>query len=345
VTLISLESDTLESTLPSPQELLKEIPLTPELGAFVHGARAQVEAILNGWDARKLLIVGPCSIHDPQAALEYGIKLRALAAQVSEQFFVIMRTYFEKPRTIVGWKGMLYDPDLDGSYQMAKGLRQTRELLLELTELGLPVGCELLEINTSLYYSDLLSWGCVGARTCSSPPHRQLAATLNLPIGFKNSIDGNIDPAIHGILSAATPHVFLGLSPTGQLTRIKGEGNENCHIVLRGGIKGPNYHREEVQKTIQRCQEAKVCDRIMIDCSHDNCGKNPLKQGEVFLAVLDQILEGNSHIGGMMLESHLEGGAQELSFPLKYGVSITDPCLDWQETERLVLHAFHSLIS
>lgn len=344
MTLISLEPDTLSNTLPTPEELQKEIPLSRAQAAFIQHAKESVEAILNGWDRRRLLIAGPCSIHDLASAREYGRRFRQLSERVADQFLLIMRTYFEKPRTIIGWKGMLYDPDLDGSYNLAKGIRQTRKLLLDLTEMGVPVGCELLEINTSHYYTDFLTWGCVGARTCSSPPHRQLAASLNLPIGFKNSIDGNVDQAIHGILSAANPHVYLGLSLAGQMVRVQTEGNPLCHMVLRGGIKGPNYHPEILSMAVEKCQEAKIIDRVIIDCSHDNCGKDPLRQKHVFKTIIDQILEGfDPHIAGIMLESHLHGGAQEISFPLRYGVSITDPCLDWETTESSVLEAHSQL--
>lgn len=343
MTLLSLEQETLKSTLPTPEEIQKEIPCLDTHAAFVYQARETIEAILNGWDNRFLLVVGPCSIHDPVAALEYGRQLQQLAQHISDRFFLVMRTYFEKPRTIVGWKGMLYDPAIDGSYQMSKGVRQSRELLVELTEMGVPAGCELLEINTSHYYADLLSWGCIGARTCCSPPHRQLAAGLNMPIGFKNSIDGNIDHAIHGILSAATSHVYLGLSPTGHLTRIYADGNSACHVVLRGGILGPNYYPENIQNAVNKCKQAKICEKIMVDCSHDNCGKNPQQQAQVFCSLIQQILQGNRNIRGMMLESNLVEGSQDVSFPLRYGMSITDPCLDWSTTEHLILEAYNLL--
>lgn len=337
--VVSAEPSILEHTLPTPEELHKEIPFTESQEAFVLRSRECVEAILNGWDSRRLLIVGPCSIHDLDSARAYARRLRALADHVSDQFFLIMRTYFEKPRTIIGWKGLLYDPDLDGSHNLVKGIRQTRQLLSELTDMHIPVGCELLEITTSHYYSDFLTWGCVGARTSSSPPHRQFAASLSFPIGFKNTVDGNVDQPIHGILAAAAPHVYLGLSPTGQIVRVQAEGNSLCHVVLRGGVAGPNYYPEAIEYAIQKCRKAKVRDKVVIDCSHDNCGKKPHNQVKVFESVVQQTLEGNTSIAGMMLESHLEGGSQEISFPLRYGVSITDPCIDWNTTERIILEA------
>lgn len=343
MTLISLEPETLENVLPVPKEIQQEIPLTPIRASFVQNTRNAIEAILNGWDTRLLLIVGPCSIHDPVAALEYGQRLSMLADHVSDRFLMVMRTYFEKPRSILGWKGMLYDPEIDGSHQLAKGIRLTRKLLANLADLRIPTGCELLEVNTAPYYTDFLSWGCIGARTSSSPLHRQMASSLNLPMGFKNSTDGNIDTAIHGVLSAESPHVYMGLSPSGHMVRVQSEGNPLCHVVLRGSLQGPNYDSPAVQRAIQKCRQAQICSKLMIDCSHDNSGKNPEQQERVFLSVVQQILKGNTHIAGMMLESHLNSGSQEIAFPLRYGISITDPCMNWQTTEKLVLQA-HSLL-
>lgn len=346
MTLVSLtpENDNIwDSILPTPKELQEEIPLTDVHASFIKRSRATIQAILDGLDNRKLLIVGPCSIHDIEAARDYATQFRELAAEVSEQFFMVMRAYFEKPRTITGWKGLLYDPDLDGSHNLAKGMRLTRRLLAELAEMQVPTASELLEITTSHYYSDHLSWGCIGARTSSSPPHRQLAASLNLPIGFKNTTDGCIDNAIHGILSASTPHVFLGFSPSGKMTRVQSEGNDLCHIVLRGGYHGPNYDPKSVMETVQRCQQAGIRDKLLIDCSHDNCEKRHLKQVSAFQMVIDQIAEGNQSIVGLMLESHLLGGSQPISTNLRYGVSITDPCLDWQTTKQVILQAAFKL--
>jgi 3-deoxy-7-phosphoheptulonate synthase len=339
MTLVSLTPEDFESILPIPREFQEEIPLTEECRNFIKGTRLSIQNILDGLDNRKLLIVGPCSIHDISAARDYAFRFRELAEEVSEEFLMIMRTYFEKPRTITGWKGLLNDPDLDGTHKLAKGIRLTRSLLADLAEMRVPAASELLEITTTHYYCDFLSWGCIGARTSSSPPHRQLAASLDLPIGFKNSTDGCIDNAVHGILSAETPHVFLGFSPDGKMKRIQSKGNKLCHMVLRGGYNGPNYDPKAVMKTAERCQQAGIRDKILIDCSHDNCEKRHLKQVSAFQSVIDQIAEGTQTIVGLMLESHLYGGSQPISNNMRYGVSITDPCLDWETTRQMILKA------
>lgn len=345
MTLVSLTPEDFEGILPTPKELREEIPLSEENAACIQKTRLSIQNILDGLDNRKLLIVGPCSIHDSSAALEYALRFRELSEEVSEQFLMVMRAYFEKPRTITGWKGMLYDPDLDGSHNLSKGIRLTRRLLADLAEMRIPAASELLEITTSHYYADFLSWGCIGARTSSSPPHRQMAASLDLPIGFKNSTDGCIDNAVHGILSAGMPHVFLGFSSSGKMSRIQSEGNKLCHMVLRGGYNGPNYDPKAVMKTAERCQQAGIRDKILIDCSHDNCEKRHLKQVSAFQAVIDQIAEGNQTVVGLMLESNLQGGSQPISNSLRYGVSITDPCLDWETTRQVILKAAAKLQS
>lgn len=336
---VSLPSDKLEELIPTPLEIQEEIPFQESHARFLAQSKETVEAILNGWDRRLLLIAGPCSIHDLDSAREFATKFRNLADEVSDQFYLIMRAYFEKPRTALGWKGLLYDPDLNGSFHLSKGIRQARSFLAELTDMGVPAGSELLELTTTPYYSDFLTWGCIGARTSTSPPHRQLAASLSMPIGFKNTIDGCIDHPIHALLAASTPHVFLGVSPSGQTAKIHAEGNPFCHVVLRGGAQGPNYHPQIVEQVILKCRRARVRDRLVIDCSHDNCHKNPLDQKRVFNEVIDQVVEGNNHIVGLMLESHLYSGSQSISSPLRYGISITDPCLDWESTESLISEA------
>lgn len=345
MTLVSLTPEDFNYLIPTPQQLWEEIPITEERRQFIESSRKQVQKILDGLDNRKLLIVGPCSIHDTAVAIEYAGHFRELSKLVSKHFFLVMRAYVEKPRTITGWKGMLYDPDLDGSYNLTKGIRLARQLFAELTDMKIPIASELLEITTSRYFSDFLSWGCIGARTSSSPPHRQLASSLNFPVGFKNTVDGSTVNAIHGILSATNPHVFLGFSENGKISRIQSDGNPLCHIVLRGGYNGPNYHPKSIRETVERCQQAGICDKLLIDCSHDNCEKRHLKQVSAFQEIIDQIAEGNQHVVGLMLESNLYGGSQPLSPSLRYGVSITDPCLDWQTTRQAIIGAVDKLIS
>lgn len=343
MTVVSFEPEVLAKSLPTPFELQKAIPLSDVQSAFIGQSRKTLEAILNGRDPRKILIVGPCSIHDYRAAVEYAHLLSDLSERVSDQFFIVMRTYFEKPRTIGGWKGFLYDPDLDGSHNLARGISLTRQLLSDITDLSIPVGCELLELNTSHYYSDFLSWGCIGARTSASPPHRQLAASLDFPIGFKNSTDGNVTPSIHGVLAASTPHVYLGMGVDGQVTRIEAEGNPLCHLVLRGGTQGPNYSEKSLKTIVEKCNLAGIRDRLIIDCSHDNCHKEHRIQSPVFQSLAKNLSRGNTQIMGLMLESNLKEGRQPISSNLEYGISVTDPCLNWEITKTLILQA-HALI-
>jgi 3-deoxy-7-phosphoheptulonate synthase len=326
-------------------ELNRQMPITARMGAFISSARATIDAILEGDDNRILLIVGPCSIHDEKATYEFAKKLKKLSLEVSSTFFIVMRTYFEKPRTKKGWKGLIYDPDLDGSHNIHKGIVLTRKILMDLTAEEIPLGCELLELATFHYFSDLLSWGCIGARTCASQPHRQLASTLPFPIGFKNSTDGNVENALNGILSAKAAHTFLGVNSHGVLDRIKTEGNRFCHLVLRGGENGPNFDSLSIQNALEKCAEKEIRQKVLVDCSHDNSQKKEKLQILAFESVLKQIEEGNRNIFGMMLESNLFSGSQPLAFPLKYGVSITDPCLDWETTKDLILNAAERLAS
>lgn len=323
----------------SPNQVLQEMPLNPSHEAFVKRSRGTIENILEGKDQRFLLIVGPCSIHDVESTLEYAEKLKKLANEVEDKFFIVMRTYFEKPRTSKGWKGLLYDPHLDGSYAMEEGLRIARKILVTLAQNQLPAGSELLEITTAHYLSDLLSWGCIGARTCTSQPHRQLASSLNLPIGFKNTTDGNVINAINGIISASSSHIFLGLQKNGELSRIQTGGNPYCHVVLRGGDKKPNFDEASIFDAIKLCHDAKVSDKILIDCSHGNCGKKHRQQIPVF----ESVISSGAPIMGSMIESHLKEGSQPLSQGIEYGVSITDPCLDWLSTEFLIKSAYSKL--
>lgn len=323
----------------SGEELVFQMPLSARDQAFIASARLTIENIINGIDPRLLLIVGPCSIHEERALYEYGEKLKRLNERVSSHIFIVMRGYLEKPRTRYDWKGFLYDPDLDGSCDIAKGVIAARKILLNLTALSLPIGCELLELTTAHYYADLLSWGCIGARTCTSQPHRQWASSFPFPIGFKNSPDGKIENAIHGMISAHLTHTFLGITKGGRIDKVKTKGNPLCHLILRGGENGPNYDPHSVAQALEKCAELGVRQKILIDCAHDNSQKSETAQISVFESVLEQILEGNQGIVGMMLESHLFGGQQTLKSPLRYGISVTDPCLDWTKTERLILHA------
>lgn len=339
MTSLFLHTENATDKLPTPKEIRDEFALSNENKSFIEQSRSTIRKILLGHDDRKLLIVGPCSIHDIGAAREYALEFQEVAKEVASHFFMVMRTYFEKPRTVLGWKGLLYDPDLDGSYDLAKGVRLTRQLLSELCDLQVPAASEFLEITTAHYFADLLSWGCIGARTCSSPPHRQLAASLNLPIGFKNTTDGSIENAVNGILSASTSHVFLGLDMAGEMVRIWAPGNPSCHIVLRGGESGPNYDAHSVMQAASACRVAGICNRVVIDCSHDNCDKRHLKQVNVFQSIVNRIAEGDQTIAGLMLESNLRGGSQVISPNLRYGVSITDPCLDWPTTRAIILES------
>lgn len=329
---------------PSPDALHAEIPLSSAQIHFVVTSRKTVKAILEGRDDRLLMIVGPCSIHSEKSAYAYAERFAHLAEKVADRFFLVMRAYMEKPRTCGGWKGLIFDPDLNGSNNMSRGLFLSRKILLELTERRIPLGCEFLEINTSLFYADLITWGCVGARTSASQPHRQMVSGFDLPTGFKNAPDGSLLPAIHGVLSAKNPHVFIGAGSDGRIGSITSAGNPSCHIVLRGGsVSGPNYHRPFVAQASLMCQKAKICERIVIDCSHDNCGKDHKKQIPAFHGIIKQVKEGSSSIAGLMLESHLFAGSQPMSPSCHYGCSITDPCLDWADTERLIQDAYASL--
>ncbi len=328
--------------VPTPEELINEYPLSLQDRNFIHHSRESVRAILEGGDRRLLLIVGPCSIHDLDSALEYAHRLSRLSHRVSDHLFIIMRAYVEKPRTITGWKGLLYDPDLDGSYNLGKGMRSSRQLFAELTRLRVPIGCELLEMVTAPYFADFLTWGCIGARTATSSPHRALAASLPFSVGFKNTTDGNVENAIHGMVAAQRPHVCFGISSNGRLNRLEAAGNGYCHLVLRGGHRGPNYMASKIHEATMACRRAQVSERLLVDCAHDNCEKSYEKQILAFQTVLDQIKCGNQNIVGMMVESHLYAGAQAITPTLRYGVSITDPCLDWETTERLIWNSWEA---
>jgi len=290
-----------------------------------------------------LVIVGPCSIHDPKSALEYAANLARVAHEVSDSMLLVMRAYVEKPRTTVGWKGLAYDPGLDGSDDMATGLTLSRELMREMLQLGLPVATELLQPMAASYFDDLLSWVAIGARTTESQIHREMASGLGMPVGFKNGTDGGVGIACDAMRSAAHPHRHFGVDSQGHPAIIQTPGNPDTHLVLRGGHRGPNYDRQSVTQIHSDLIRLKIPARIMVDCSHANSSKDPLRQPQVFNDVLEQRLQGNRSLIGMMLESHLFEGCQPLGPSMRYGVSVTDGCLGWESTEQLLREAHQKL--
>ena len=334
------------TTLSTPNELLDEIPRTPAQAQFVAQSRKTLGDIIFGSDDRLLLIVGPCSIHDREAGREYAEKLAALAEEVKDQIYIVMRVYFEKPRTTVGWKGLIMDPRLDGSSDIPEGLRRARVFLQEIIDLGLPTATELLDPITPQYIADLISWSAIGARTTESQTHRQMASGLSMPLGFKNGTPGSLTPAINAIQAAMQAQTFLGVSPDGQACAVTTKGNPYCHIILRGGENGPNYDAESVKATRDTLQKSGLSESIMIDASHANCGKDDKKMPAVFEEIVCQRAAGDTSIIGAMLESFLVSGNQSFPQPqdqLTYGQSITDKCIDWDTTERLVRDAAKKL--
>lgn len=326
--------------LPSYGDLKSRYCISSPQSDFIGQSRQTINNILSGIDPRLLLIIGPCSIHDLISAREYAEKLKELASALSPQFFVVMRVYCEKPRTTAGWKGFLYDPFLDGSNQIKAGIELTRKLLLDLADLGVPAATEFLDPLTAYYYDDLISWGSIGARTSSSQTHRQLASSLTMPMGIKNGIAGNISAAIDGVIAASHPHTYLGINIAGVKSIIRTNGNQNAHIVLRGGESGPNYDPLSVSSALSKLEQAGLPPRLIIDCSHHNSNKLHFHQTAVFQSALQQIIEGNTNIRGCLIESHLFAGSQALTpdpKKLEYGISITDPCLDWKTTRHLLL--------
>ena len=330
--------------LPSPAALLTELPKNAAQAEFVARARQDVHRLIFTDDQRFLLIVGPCSIHDLDAGREYAQRLAKLAREVSDRVMVVMRVYFEKPRTTVGWKGLIMDPHLDGSHDIVAGLRMARAFLRDVLDLGLPTATELLDPITPQYIADLICWSAIGARTAESQTHRQMASGLSMPLGFKNGTDGSIATAINAIKAAAQPHTFLGINLDGSASAIVTRGNPNCHLVLRGGASGANYSPAHIAQTEQLLAKAGLPKAILVDCSHDNSAKQPERQPEVMRALLAQIAAGNASLMGAMIESNLGAGNQPFPQPrekLRYGVSITDACIDWPTTESLVreIHA------
>lgn len=318
--------------------LEEELPLTDAASQTVFEARRQVVEILDGKDDRLVVVVGPCSIHDTAAAREYAGLLKQAIAELSSDLMIVMRVYFEKPRTTVGWKGLINDPYFDESFRISDGLRIARKLLLDLAEMGVPAGTEYLDMISPQYVADLVSWGAIGARTTESQVHRELASGLSCPVGFKNGTSGNVQIAVDAILSASHGHAFLGTSETGQSAILVTTGNQDCHIILRGGRQVTNYDRESVASTAVAMEKAGVQPRIMIDCSHANSGKDHRKQGAVSRDVAEQLAGGERRIMGVMIESNLVAGAQSLvpGTPPVYGQSITDACIDWPETMGLL---------
>jgi 3-deoxy-7-phosphoheptulonate synthase len=320
-----------------PQLLLEELTMDSAALATVTNARQAIHRVLHGADDRLLAVVGPCSIHDSQAALEYAARLKKAADQHAADLLVVMRVYFEKPRTTVGWKGFINDPRLDGSFAINEGLRQARRLLLEINRMGLPAGTEFLDLLSPQYISDLIAWGAIGARTTESQTHRQLASGLSCPVGFKNGTDGSIKVAVDALRAAAAPHAFMGMTKTGQAAIFETVGNEDCHVILRGG-KAPNYDAASVEAAARELASAGLAPHLMIDFSHANASKQYQKQMDVGANVAAQLAAGEERVMGVMVESHLNAGRQDLvpGQALEYGISITDPCLGWADTEALL---------
>jgi 3-deoxy-7-phosphoheptulonate synthase len=321
----------------APMQIMRELKASEKALKTTFDGRKQIHDVLRGADDRLVVIVGPCSIHDPKAALEYAHKLKALTAELSHDLVVVMRVYFEKPRTTVGWKGLINDPHLNESFDINEGLRLARKLLLEINEQGLPCGTEFLDLISPQYIADLVTWGAIGARTTESQSHRQLASGLSCPVGFKNGTDGNIRIAVDAIKAANAPHHFVSITKSGHVAVFKTAGNEDCHVILRGGKK-PNYDAESVNQVCGELAAAGLRPQVMIDLSHANSSKQYLRQIEVGQDVARQIAAGDERIMGVMIESHLNPGRQDLipGKPLAYGQSITDACIGWDATEPLL---------
>jgi len=319
--------------LSTPDEVMREIPRTLTATRVVMGARNAIHAILNGTDDRLLVIVGPCSIHDPAAAIEYATRLSSLRERLADRLEIVMRVYFEKPRTIVGWKGLINDPDLDGSFDINKGLRLARNVLSAVNNLGLPAGAEFLDMTTPQYLADLVTWAAIGARTTESQIHRELASGLSCPVGFKNGTDGNVRIAAEAVKSASHPHHFMAVTKGGRSAIAATSGNEDCHVILRGG-RAPNHNAASVEAAAAELARSGLNARVMIDASHANSGKKPENQPKVLADVAAQVSAGERRIIGVMIESHLVAGRQDVvpGAALTYGQSITDGCIDWETT-------------
>ena len=329
-----------------PKEITTAIPMTLPANRCVVQSRDTIRQILGGFDRRLMIVVGPCSIHDEKAALEYADRLRQIGERVADQLFVVMRVYFEKPRTTIGWKGLISDPYLDGSFAMEEGIRLARKLLVKINELGLPAATEMLDPITPQYIADLISWASIGARTTQSQTHRQMASGLSMPVGYKNSTEGNLQVAIEAMQSARSPHSFLGIDSAGRTAVIKTRGNHWGHLILRGGQNGPNYDPRSVAQAMELTRKAALPAVLMIDCSHANAGKKFQNQEIVWRSAVQQRLDGNPSIIGLLVESNLFEGSQPFSgdpSKLRYGVSITDECIGWEKTEELLLETHRKL--
>lgn len=338
----------IQGTIPliSPQNLRAEIPITDAEADLVSRSREQVNEILAGNDPRLIVVVGPCSIHNVDSALEYAKKLQELSEKVKDRLMIVMRVYFEKPRTTVGWKGLINDPHLNDTFDIGEGLKLARKILIDISNLGLPVATEILEPITPQYISDIITIAAIGARTTESPTHRQMASGLSMPVGFKNGTDGSLQVAIDAMSASKTQHSFLGIDPEGNTCVVQTLGNQWGFLILRGGRSGPNYDAESLADATRRLSEAKVQPRFMVDCSHANSNKDYSKQSVVWNDVIDQRVKGNDTIIGMMVESNLKPGNQPLTSDLEaleYGVSITDGCIGWEETESIILDAYDKL--
>ena len=335
------------TVLPPPEHLIRFFPIRGTAAeSLISATRRRIHKIMTGHDDRLLVVIGPCSIHDPAAALDYAQQLKLQREKYADTLEVVMRVYFEKPRTTVGWKGLIMDPHLDGSHDIAAGLRLARTFLRDVLDLGLPTATELLDPITPQYIADLICWSAIGARTAESQTHRQMASGLSMPLGFKNGTDGSIATAINAIKAAAQPHTFLGINLDGSASAIVTRGNPDCHIVLRGGATGPYDSPAHLAQTEQLLAKAGLMKAILVDCSHDNSAKQPERQPEVMHELLSQLAAGNTSLMGAMIESNLGAGSQSFPAPkdkLRYGVSITDACIDWPTTEKLVRETYAAL--
>jgi 3-deoxy-7-phosphoheptulonate synthase len=327
-----------EAAITSPSDLSKKLPITQKGKRNIMVGREVVSDILSGKDSRFMVIVGPCSIHNIEAAKEYAHKLKALSEELKGSLYIVMRVYFEKPRTTIGWKGLISDPDMDNSLDVDKGLYQSRKFLTWLADLGIPAATEALNPITPQYLADLISWCAIGARTTESQTHREMSSGLSMTVGFKNGTDGNLKMAVNAIKACSSPQSFLGINDKGQISTFKAKGNKSAHIILRGGIK-PNYHSEDVERCEKLLQQNNLPERIMVDCSHDNSNQDYRLQGNVVEEISSQIVAGNKSIFGIMLESNLFSGNQKIldnQNEMKYGVSVTDGCIDWEETQTVL---------